>query len=213
MSDSGFHGGGNLTRIFDTARKFPPAETLEQIRQNYFIAATMSGDDSPSIAGLNINMSGRQDFTTLNTDRKKQQSNHTAFLLMISNMTIEQMENRLAAQYGENFAENLAAEYLDEDIYKRLMNIEDKTERRRQIAVELNKGIEDGSIDEDTIYGNSDFKNWLGAHKENRELRLENAGPSDHSEIHTSVAETAEEKHQNNHNENLETGFDSMFGK
>lgn len=173
MSDSGFHIGSDLTRIFDTARKFPPAETLEQIRQNYFIAATMSGDDSPSIAGLNINMSGRQDFTTLNTDRKKQQSNHTAFLLMISNMTIEQMENRLAAQYGENFAENLAAEYLDEDVYKRLMSIEDKTERRRQIALELNKGIRDGSIDADKINDNSDFKNWLDTHEKNRQLKLE----------------------------------------
>jgi hypothetical protein len=216
------HRSGSLTASFDNSRKIPPAEILEQIRHSYYVAAKIQGNDDPTIGGLRINMSGRTDMDVLNNSDNKKKRDHENFMLalMISNMTIRQMEDRLAEQYGENFAENLAAEHLDEDTYKRLMGIDDKTERRRQIAFELNKGIEDGSIVTDKIYGNSDFKDWLGAHKENRQLKLEasqNNYDSDSklnpdTEV-TGNEKSIEESHKNAQNTGLEVGFDAILGK
>ncbi len=217
MSDFDPHNAFNLKTLFDISRQIPPAETLEQIRQNYFIAATMKGDDAPSIGGLNINMSGRKDAASLNNDKKKRHKDDTALLLMISNMSIEQMENRLAAQYGENFAENLAAEFLDEETYKRLMEIEDQTERRRQIAFELNKAIESGSIDADEVYRNSDFKDWLDTHKVERQHKLKKTEEAELDQENTnglpSGTEKAEQTYQGTQNANLETGLDFILGK
>jgi len=164
---------GTLTADFDASRRIPPVELTEQIRHDYYIAALMQGINDPAIGGLRVDMCGRTDTAYFGiNDKKKCERDEWMFLLMTNNMTIRQIEDQLAARYGENFAENLAAEYLSEETYKRLMEVEDKTERRRQIAVELNKGIRDGSVDADKIYGNSDFEN-LDTHERNRQLKLE----------------------------------------
>lgn len=137
---------------------------------------------------------------------------------MIHNMTIQQIEEQLAARYGENFAENLAAEYLNEETYKRLMGIDDKTERRRQIALELNKGIQDGSIDADIILGNSDFEGWLHAHdtEEQRRILKQMQVPS-RPDMQTAAQVTDDSKiedhHGKRHNVALESGFDKILGR
>lgn len=140
MSDFDPYNAGNLTARFDALRKLPPAERLEQIRHAYYIAAQMHGNGNPTIGGLSINMSGRTDTDYTGSDgKKKREREERMFALMIHNMTIQQIEEQLAARYGENFAENLVAEYLNEETYKRLMGIDDKTEHRRQIALELTR--------------------------------------------------------------------------
>jgi len=107
----------------------------------------MQGNGDPAIGSLRVDMSGRTDMDYPGSNnQKKCEHDERMFSLMIRNMTLQQIEDQLAARHGENFAKNLAAEYLSEESYKRLMSIEDKTERRRQIAIELNKGIEDDSI-------------------------------------------------------------------
>ena len=176
MADFDPRNAGTLTAHFDASRRIPPAEMIERTRHDYYIAAQMQNNGDPAIGGLSINTSGRTDMDYPGSDnQKKRERDERMLALMIHNMTLQQMEDQLAARYGENFAENLAAEYLNEESYKRLMSIEDKTERRRQIALELNQGIRDGSIDADKIYGNSDFKNWLDTHEKNRQLKLESA--------------------------------------
>ena len=84
---------------------------------------------------------------------------------------LAQIEANLVDKYGEYFAENLAAEYLDEETYKQLMSIEDQDERREQIAIAINQGIENGTIDPDAINENPDFAEWLDARKE-KELNI-----------------------------------------
>ncbi|SEN38597.1 hypothetical protein [Nitrosomonas marina] len=177
MAEFDPHNAGNLTAQFDASRRISSAELVEEIRHNYYTAAQMQNIGDPTIGGLTVNTSGRTDMDYPGSDnQKKRERDERMLALMIHNMTLQQIEDQLAARYGENFAENLAAEYLDEESYKRLMSIEDKTERRRQIAVELNQGIRDGSIDADKILGNSDFEGWLHAHDMEDHQRAAKAG-------------------------------------
>ncbi|SFL35950.1 hypothetical protein SAMN05216302_106717 [Nitrosomonas aestuarii] len=160
MADFDPRNAGTLTTHFDASRRIPPAELIERTRHDYYIAAQMQNNGDPAIGGLRVDMSGHTDMDYPGSDnQKKRERDERMLALMIHNMTLQQIEDQLAARYGENFAENLAAEYLSEESYKRLMSIEDKTERRRQIAVELYKGIEDGSIDKGRIFENADMEN------------------------------------------------------
>ena len=59
MNDFNPHHKGALQGLFDTARREVTGETLEQIRDNYYIAAKMRGCDDSSVGGLNINSSAR----------------------------------------------------------------------------------------------------------------------------------------------------------
>jgi len=219
MAEFDPHSAGNLTTQFDASRRVPPAELIEEIRHNYYTAAQMQNNGDPAIGGLRVDMSGRTDMDYPGSDnQKKRERNERMLALMIHNMTLQQIEDQLAARYGENFAENLAAEYLSEESYKRLMSIEDQTERRRQIAVELNQGIRDGSIDADKILGNSDFESWLHAHdmEDQRMLQKSRGFSQDDTEsdhLHSNDAERsrAESAHTLTKGTDEESTFNAIF--
>lgn len=219
MADFDPHNAGNLTAQFDVSRRIPPAELIERTRHDYYTAAQMQNNGDPAIGGLRVDMSGRTDMDYPGSDnQKKRERDERMLALMIHNMTLQQIEDQLAARYGENFAENLAAEYLNEESYKRLMSIEDKTERRRQIAVELNQGIRDGSIDADKILGNSDFEGWLHARdaEEQRRILQQTQAlnqPDTRTENQVTDDSKIENHHQNQQNAALESGFDKIFGR
>jgi hypothetical protein len=219
MADFDPRNAGNLTAHFDASRRIPPAELVEQTRHNYYTAAQMQKNGDPTIGGLSINTSGRTDMDYPGSDnQKKRERDERMLALMIHNMTLQQIEDQLAARYGENFAENLAAEYLSEDSYKRLMSIEDKTERRRQIAVELNQGIRNGSIDADKILGNSDFEGWLHAHdmEEQRMLQKsrgfsQNDTESNHPHSNDAERSRVENAHTLTKGTDEESAFNAIF--
>lgn len=218
MAEFDPHSAGNLTTHFDASRRIPPAELINEIRHNYYIDATMKGNSEPVIGGLRVDMSGRTDMDYPGSDnQKKRERDERMLALMIHNMTLQQIEDQLAARYGENFAENLAAEYLDEESYKRLISIEDKTERRRQIAVELNQGIRNGSIDADKILGNSDFEGWLHARDAEEQRIFERSQvlnqPDTQSSDPAVDGQKIEDHHKNQQNTALENGFDKIFGR
>ena len=48
-------------------------------------------------------------------------------------------------KYGEDFAEQFAAELLDKETFEKLMLIQDPEERRKAIALSVWDGIQDGS--------------------------------------------------------------------
>jgi hypothetical protein len=212
MAEFDPHNAGNLTTHFDASRRIPPAELIEEIRHNYYTAAQMQNNGDPTIGGLTVNTSGRTDMDYPGSDnQKKRERDERMLALMIHNMTLQQIEDQLAARYGENFAENLAAEYLSEESYKRLMSIEDQTERRRQIAVELNKGIEDGSIDKGRIFENADMENWLKVHEAEEQQRVLKRAHSFHAEI-DHPSDKADDKLSNVENaHNLENGNEEAF--
>jgi hypothetical protein len=206
------HSAGNLTAHFDASRRIPPAELVEQTRHNYYTAAQMQKNGDPAIGGLRVDMSGRTDMDYPGSDnQKKRERDERMLALMIHNMTLQQIEDQLAARYGENFAENLAAEYLSEESYKRLMSIEDKTERRRQIAVELNQGIEDGSIDKGRIFENADMENWLKVHEAEEQRRVLKRAHSSDAEI-DHPPDKADDKFSNTEDaHNLDNGNEEAF--
>lgn len=109
-------------------------------------------------------------------EKKKQKAKDT--LLMLSmleqiRIDLDAMERVLADKYGEDFAEQLAADLLPSDTYKDLMKIEDKDERRRAIAQAINDGIRDGTIDPNDPRINDDYREWLDKHDEVADAVLE----------------------------------------
>ncbi|MEW8626271.1 MAG: hypothetical protein AB2551_11005 [Candidatus Thiodiazotropha sp.] len=164
---------GDLTKTFDTARKESTGETLEKMRGNYYIALNMRGSDDNTLGGLNINTSGRANQATI---AKKKVKQYTDGLLMVALQDqLAAIESAMADKYGEDFAENLAAEFLDEETYKAVIAIEDPEERRRAIARAINEGIKNGTTDPDEVYKNPDFKEWLDKHAEREEYEVRNA--------------------------------------
>ncbi|MCR9107106.1 MAG: hypothetical protein NXI15_17580 [Gammaproteobacteria bacterium] len=199
---------GELSALFDDKRREVTGETLEWIRHNYYIAASMSGDDSPSIGGLQINPNGRMENSS--TAKKKEEKTRTDLMIMaILDRQLQEIELAMARKYGEDFAEQFAAELLDEKTFEKLMQIVDPEERRKAIALSIYEGIRDGSIDADTAHQNPDFKEWLDKHAELRDHRqsLDHSGalPEDRTE--------AENSHDNADRPDLESGFGAIFEK
>lgn len=195
MSNSLHFNSGDLTSTFDECRKQPDGESIDQLRANYFIDAAMNERGVSSAGGLAINPSGIVNSAKIAKEKEKH-AKYITTALKLMNDRLAQIEARLVDKYGEDFAENLAAEYLDEDTYKKLMSIQDKDERRRQIAQAINEGIENGSIDPDAINENPDFAEWLDVRREN-ELNI----TSQKIENSQSMSEDA----------NLKDDFGSLF--
>ncbi len=171
MNTTPTHISGELKGMFETSHH-GNGLALEEIRQNYFVTAQMTGSDDASIGGINVNQSGRNNDASLASDKEKNATRDLLLMTMLND--IEAMEANLSDKYGEDFAENLAAEHLDEDTYMRLMEIDDQDERRRQIAIELQRGIENGTIDPNAIE-NPDFIEWIDKRAEVEGLVVENA--------------------------------------
>jgi len=195
MSNSIQFKVGTLTSAFDECRKQPNGETIDQLRANYFIDAAMNERGVSSAGGLAINPSGLVNNTKIAKEKEKH-AKDMIFALKLMNDRIARIEANLIDKYGEDFAENLAAGYLDDETYKQLMSIEDKDERRRQIAQVINEGIESGTIDPDAINENPDFAEWLDVRNET-ELNI----TSQEVENSQSMSEDA----------NLKDDFGSLF--
>ncbi len=184
----------DLTNCFDNCRKEVTGETLNQVRANYFIGALMSESDDTAIGGLNINGSGR--INNINAEKKNSKRSIEDMILMnmITEMSLPDFENMMVGKYGEDFAENMAAEYLDPDVYNEIMKIQDPEERRKAIADAINEGIANGTIDPADIYANPDFKEWLDKRRAD------------------SQAQNVDELAQNNENRNLNDDADNNAG-
>lgn len=102
-------------------------------------------------------------------DEKKKNTRDTLFMLSMLEQIrddLAAMETVLADKYGEDFAEQLAADLLPPDKYDELIKIDDKEERRRAIAQAINDGIRDGTIDPNDPRINSDYQDWLDMQSE-----------------------------------------------
>jgi len=200
----------NLTSTFDECRKQPDGETIDQLRANYFIDVAMNERDSTSAGGIIIPQAGIVNGVKERKERERS-AKDIAFALKLLNDRLAQIEASLVDKYGEDFAENLTAEYLDEDTYKELMSIEDKEERRHAIANVIKEGIKIGTIDPATFNENSDFKEWLEVNNELEQQRVISKQINLENEV------LSEQKIENTHEADqridLESGFDSLFTK
>lgn len=183
---------------FETACQKPEMEELERLRHDYFIHAKIYGSDDASIGGLNISKSGRRNDLT----GKKSKTNTIDDLLFMSLLDqLDAMEAGFVKKYSEDFAENWAAEYLDEETYTELMLIADQEKRRDAIADELNKRIEDGRINFSELSHNPDLHDWLSVHRQIRE----------HASEQAYLGEASEHKLYSTSSE--EVALDSLFSK
>ncbi len=183
----------DLTAIFDECRKLPNHEDLETLRLHYFIDASMN--EKEDVSSLRVMQTPSIQAVK---DKKQRDKQFQENILIILNNRLADIENRLIDKYGEYFAENLAAEHLDDETYKLLMTIDDQNERREQIAKMINDGIEEGTIDLDAINENPDLKEWLEVRKE-LELNINS------QEIENSNSVEFETK--------TESRFDAVFSK
>ena len=208
MVDSVFPKPGELRALFDEKRLEITGETLEWIRHNYYIAASMSGDDSLSIGGLQINPSGRMDDPST-AKKKKERARADLIMMAILERQLQEIEMAMVRRYGEDFAEQFAAELLDEKTFEKLMQIADPEERRKAIALSIHDGVKNGSIDAAKAYQNPDFKEWLDKHAEVREFRLE----LENGSASVSDAHKAEQSNDLSQGVNEEDTLDALFGK
>lgn len=104
-------------------------------------------------------------------ERRKQDEN-LRFIRTLQDIQdrLRGIEDGLAAKYGKNFAEDLAERYLEKDVAKRLLEIEDKEERRYRIAIEIIKGVDKGEIPETELYKYPQIKEWLELNKEKADV-------------------------------------------
>lgn len=187
------------TETFNSKSRDASGADLEKLRADYFTQALMSDNDVESIGGIRIAPVIREQ--THHRDKKKRAQELLTILLLI-----EQLNQRLAAldaslidKYGQNFAEDLAAQYLDAD-YKQLTSIEDPEERRKAIAAAINEGIANGTIDPTEIYADTELKEWLDIHRDKQDLILENL-----------ETQTLEQGYDRINTQSEEAAFDTAF--
>jgi len=182
----------NLRDDFDAARQSVSGKALEELRANYFIQASMSGSDDSSVGGLNINQSGRKNDIVSGKSKSKK--------LVDDFLLYSDIIDSLEQKYGVDFAENWAAELLDDETYKQLMQIEDQDERRIAIAKAIQDGIKNGTIDPEKVTANPDLEEWLET--SNADLQ--------HIAKHADAA--ADSRYENENSSNIEASLDSVFG-
>ncbi|TDF39160.1 hypothetical protein EYS14_06440 [Alteromonadaceae bacterium M269] len=156
----------DLTKTFGISTETLSGESLEELRAHYFTHANMRELDDTSVGGLRIQAGSRKH--TADMERKKQQA--TSDFLLIEQLTrqLEAVTEGMVAKYGEGFAAQFAAQYLDKETFERLNQIDDINERRKAFAKAINDRIKDGSINADEAYANPDLAEWLGKHEELR---------------------------------------------
>jgi hypothetical protein len=153
----------DLTKTFDVSRQTPSGKSLDELRHSYYIQSSMDGSDANNIGGLAINTNGRESSALL-AKKKEQQATNDIILLAELQRQLDNITNNMIDKYGEDFAEQFAAEFLDENTFTDIIKIEDDQERRAAFAQAINDGIKNGTIDIEEVSANPDFKEWLTVH-------------------------------------------------
>ena len=152
-----------LTKIFGISSETPSGDTLEVLKQHYFIELSMRGSDDATVGGLRVNTGGRKDAATL-AKQKEQQATNDLLLIVDLQRQLDIMTSNMIGKYGEDFAEQFAAELLEPDVFAELMKIEDPIERQQAMAQAILDGIANGTIDPADV--NPDFIAWLNTVKD-----------------------------------------------
>lgn len=114
-------------------------------------------------------------------EKTKNKKDDTSTLLAILDAQIADIENNLAAKYGENFAMDIFEELvqegkIDEETAKRIRGMQDVNEQRREAALEIQKGVKEGRIDiQRGLPADPKVKLWLDKHQEAYEIRSNQA--------------------------------------
>ena len=148
-------------------------ESLEQTRHNYTTQAQMDESDDRSVAGLIVNTSGHRTGDGVSGRRKAESASD---FLLLHELSLSEFEDWMEGRYGEDFAENWAAELLDEESYMELVKIENQDERRERIANSIREGMTNGTIAPAKVKDIPHLEEWLNHHDQLEERRLAQAG-------------------------------------
>ena len=199
----------DLRSQFDHAKtQADVSETLEQIRHHFSVTLKMHGSDDATMGGLNINTSGRTDSVILSKDKQRRATYDMIFMAMLDQQ-LEMIERAMIKKYGEDFAEQFAAELLDEETFNALMQIKDPEERRQAFADAINEGVRNGTIDAEHAFRNPDYKEWLHA----RSITQDRRNNLEHSHANISDGLEADHSHEFSNGFDEETVFDTTFAK
>ena len=97
--------------------------------------------------------------------RKEKASTNDVVLLDLLNQHMAPIEEALAEKYGENYYEQITAKYLDQDVFERLMAIEDPEERKAAMREELAQRFREGKIEIEE----PEIRDWLETYLEKKE--------------------------------------------
>ncbi len=150
----------HLTDTFLTASQKTQIDEVAKLDQYYELAALTANNDDNIGGGRMVKTSAHS-----KTAEHKKDQQHRDLLRAITEQQqiLDQIEAVMVAKYGEDFAEQFAADLLDDQTYKKLMSIQDQKERREAIAKAINDGVANGTIDHQKAFENPDFKQWLDA--------------------------------------------------
>lgn len=180
------------------------SETLEQTRHNYSVQAQISESDDNSHAGVMIK-SSQQGKGGISGHKKDGRSINDLLMMNDTFQSLAAMENMMVKKYGEDFDLHLAAEFLDDETYKKLASIKDIDQRREAVAQAIHEGIENGSISAEAVDAFSpEFGQWANKRVEHgQEMTLKRE-----AEIHQNV----ENASKLSSNSSLENDTLSAFG-
>lgn len=86
---------------------------------------------------------------------------------------LREIEDKLAAKYGHNFAEDLARRYLKKEEADQILGIKDEEERRHRIALTIKEKINRGEITPKDIDNDprlKELREWFETHEEKAKI-------------------------------------------
>lgn len=163
----------DLRDSFDKARSELSGERLEAVRQNYFIEAMMRESDDSSIGGVNVNTSGRHQFSGAQAESRKNATQDAIFLSLLDDMrerlaeldaSMAERFKTLQGKYGEDVIGGMVDTFLTDEEKAGL----DTDEQKIEALVDkfLN---EDGSIKDE--YKNTEEAKYIRDWQEAQKLR------------------------------------------
>ncbi len=131
--------------------------------------------NSESIANLLVRFNRDQRSRTEKERQARSRNDSTTLSMLLDDLA--EFEAGLAADYGDNFAENLFSDLnakglISDEDHKEVMSIQDEAERKKAMAAKIQEGLDDGTIKPEDLEGHPWSQEWLEKHK-NIEQRME----------------------------------------
>lgn len=127
-----------------------------------------SGSLESQKPGSNLDRHNRIERERLLRQKAKDATSDVTLLAMLDDLA--EFEAGLAADYGENFAENLFSDLnakglISDEDHKEIMSIQDDAARKKAMAFKIQEGLENGTIKPKDLDGHPWSQEWLDRYK------------------------------------------------
>ena len=135
---------------------------LSQFRENAELMADEGSIDGRILRGRRLNSHHQETARRAASNGRGKSTAVDVLFLELLDQHLADIEGGLVETYGDAFFEKIAAKYLDEETFERLMTIEDPEERKAAMRHELAKRYREGEI---TIE-EEDVRDWLDTYND-----------------------------------------------